>query len=105
MIGLGELLESMKHGALTAIIAPTMPKGIIQNILEKIVIVTLGAGAAIYVNDKQQDNKIDEVVKSIEKLDAKLDRLDHNGSRTEAILKNRVDEFERRMNSLDRFHR
>jgi hypothetical protein len=107
-----ERLQDVGHAALAAATAPVVPKSVVANVVEKLAIVAIGAGVALWANDQRQSDKLDQLGKTLAKqeessqaatrrLEEKIDRIEREGSRPVVSLQSKLDAVDARLRLIE----
>lgn len=105
-------LQDAGNALWAAASAPVVPKSVISNIVEKLAIVAIGAGVALWANDQRQSDKIDQLVHTLtqqeqanqaaqRRLEEKIDRIEREGSRPVVSLQSKLDAVDARLRLIE----
>lgn len=100
-MGIAETVEYLRHGAMAVVMTPSVPKGVLHNIVEKVVIVSIGCGIVLWANDQRQDDKLSALIQKIDSVDKKVDGLDQHGSRPVIRVEQQITDMNARLRLIE----
>jgi hypothetical protein len=87
-------LQETGHTLAVAASAPAVPKTVIANLIEKLLIVAIGAGVALWASDQRQ-------AEALTRIETKVDMLERDGSRPVVEVKARVEALDSRLKLIE----